>query len=171
MEIYLLRHGAAESAVPGTPDSARPLAEHGRQDLRAVLRLARAGGARPSLILSSPYLRALESAGIARETLGCSCAILQAEAFTPNSSPYDAWDEIRARKTEASVLIAAHQPLIGSLAAFLLGSNALDVAVPAAALIRVDCERFGAHPKGVLMWMLTPELARDGAGTPGAAAR
>jgi phosphohistidine phosphatase SixA len=38
MQIYLLRHGIAEDAKPGHPDSERPLTDEGRDKLRRVLK-------------------------------------------------------------------------------------------------------------------------------------
>jgi phosphohistidine phosphatase len=50
---------------------------------------------------------------------------------------------------------------MSSLAAFLLGVPALQVDMKKAALIRVDCDRFGPQPKAVLKWMLTPATAGE----------
>ena len=48
---------------------------------------------------------------------------------------------------------------MSSLAAFLLACPALSVDMKKAALVRVDCDRLGPEPRGVLKWMLTPALA------------
>ncbi len=45
---------------------------------------------------------------------------------------------------------------MSTLAAFLLASPALSVDMKKAALVRIDCDRLGPEPKGVLKWMLTP---------------
>jgi len=161
MEIYLLRHGIAETARPGQPDAERALTGEGREKLRRVLQRARGAGAKPSAILSSPYRRAMETAAVAREALGCGGEIERAEALVPDASPFDAWEEIRSHKSENSILLASHEPLMSSLAAFLLGSPALQVDMKKAALVRVDCDRFGPQPKGVLKWMITPATAGD----------
>jgi hypothetical protein len=50
---------------------------------------------------------------------------------------------------------------MSSLAAFLLGSPALELDMKKAALVRVDCDRLGPQPKGVLKWMLTPATAGE----------
>ena len=63
MEIYLLRHGIAESRAPS--DAERDLTEEGRQKVREVTRMAARAGVSPALVLSSPYRRALETAKIA----------------------------------------------------------------------------------------------------------
>jgi phosphohistidine phosphatase len=156
MRIYLLRHGIADNA---TPDSERALTAEGREKLRRVLARARAADAVPSLILSSPYRRALETAEIAAEVLGYQGKVVKTPALVPDSSPFDTWEEIRKRPDEPAILLASHEPLMSSLAAFLLASPALLVDMKKAALVRVDCERTGPEPKGVLKWMLTPATA------------
>jgi phosphohistidine phosphatase len=158
MQIYLLRHGIAENARPGQPDSERALTDEGREKLRRVLKRAQAA---PDAILSSPYKRALETAAVAAEALGYKNEIERTRALVPEASPYDAWEEIRGRRADASILLASHEPLMSSLAAFLLGCPALQVDMKKAALLRIDCDRMGTQPRGVLKWMLTPATAGE----------
>jgi phosphohistidine phosphatase len=153
MEIYLLRHGIAED---GYPDAARVLTAEGKEKLRRVLKRA---AVKPSLIISSPYRRAVETAGIAAEVLGYESEIERAQALTPDGSPAAVWEEIRAHKNEGAILLASHEPLMSATAAFLLGAPGLHVDMKKAALVRVDVDRFGPQPLGVLKWMLTPAVA------------
>jgi phosphohistidine phosphatase len=161
MEIYLLRHGIAEDAAPGMPDADRALTSAGRQKLRRVLTRARAAKVEPDVILSSPYRRALETAAVAVETLGYSGKVVQTGALTPDANPHETWEEIRAHKTETSLLLASHEPLMSSLLAFLLNTPALLVDFKKAALARVDCDRFGPEPHATLKWLLTPAAAGE----------
>ncbi len=144
MQIYLLRHGIAEDAKPGQPDSERALTGDGRD-----------------MILSSPYRRAVETAAVAAEVLGYKGEIVRTRALVPEASPFDTWDEIRQRKDERAILLASHEPLMSSMAAFLLDSPALRVEMKKAALMRIDCERFGPKAAGVLKWMLTPGVCLE----------
>jgi phosphohistidine phosphatase len=161
MQIYLLRHGIAEDAGPGRPDSERALTSEGRDKLRRVLKRARLAQAEPSVILSSPYRRALETADVAADVLGYKGKVVRTRALVPEASPSEAWDEIRSRHGEASILLASHEPLMSSMVAFLLNSPALHVDMKKAALVRVDCEIFGPEPRAMLKWMMTPSLAGD----------
>jgi phosphohistidine phosphatase len=161
MQIYLLRHGIAEDAKPGHPDAERALTNEGRDKLRRVLKRARTADLSPSLILSSPYRRALETAAAAAEVLAYKGEIVRTRTLLPESSPFDAWEEIRTHKDERAVLLASHEPLMSSMAAFLLDSPALTVDMKKAALVRIDCERFGPKAAGVLKWMLTPGLCLE----------
>jgi phosphohistidine phosphatase len=155
VQIYLLRHGIAEDGKPGRPDAERALTAEGREKLGRVLARARKSDCSPSLILASPFRRAVETAALAAEVLQCR-HVIQTRALIPDASPGEGWDEIRLHKSEAAVLLASHEPLMSSFAAFLLRSPALQVDMKKAALVRVDCDSFGGEPHGVLKWMLTP---------------
>jgi len=158
MEIYLLRHGIAEDGHAGQPDAERKLTDEGRDKLRRVLKRARSADVSPSLILSSPYRRAVETAEIAAEVLEYKGKLPETRALIPNASPAEAWDEIRARPDERAILLASHEPLTSALAAFLLNCPALQVDMKKAALVRIDCDKLARDPRGVLKWMLTPAL-------------
>lgn len=159
MEIYVLRHGIAENGRPGHPDSERALTAEGKDKLRKVMKRAKAAGVEPELILSSPYKRAIETAEIAAEVLGYAGKIVRTPGLIPDASPAEIWDEIRSRRNEPSILLSSHEPLTGSLVAFLLNSAALQVDMKKAALARIDCDSFGAAPSGVLKWLLTPGIS------------
>jgi phosphohistidine phosphatase len=157
MELYLLRHGIAEDNA--ATDADRQLTEEGRQKLRRVLKRAAAAGVQPSLILSSPYKRAVETAEIAATELDYKGKILRVGSLTPDSSPPSVWSEIRGHRDESAILLAGHEPLFSATVAFLLGSTQEMIAFRKAALVRIDVHGFGASPQGVLQWMLTPKLA------------
>jgi phosphohistidine phosphatase len=156
MQIYLLRHGIAEEPESGRSDSDRALTAEGRDKLRRVLKRARSADLSPSLILSSPYKRALETAAIAADVLAYEGEIMRTRALVPEANPADVWEEIRHRPNERAVLLASHQPLMSALGAFLLSSPALVIDMKKGALVRIDCQRFGPQPSGILKWMLTP---------------
>jgi phosphohistidine phosphatase len=158
MQIYLLRHGIAENGKPGQPDSERRLTEEGENRLRDVLRTARDAGVTATLILSSPYRRAVETAAIAAQALGYKEEILRTRVLEPNSAPQDVWEEVGVHKGEERLFLVGHQPLFSSLTAYLLGAPGLAVDFQTGALLRIDLDQFGAHPRGVLKWMLVPEL-------------
>ncbi len=158
MEIYLLRHGIAEEPRAGIKDPERALVPEGKKRLKEVLQVARASGVKPDLILTSPYRRALETARIAADILQYQDDLITCPSLTPMASPGEAWAEIRVHKEASSVLLASHEPLTGLLIGFLLGVPSLNVDVKKGSLTRIDVDSFGAQPRGVLKWMLTPKL-------------
>ena len=158
MEIYLLRHGIAEDRSSTGRDADRRLTDEGRAKLRRVLERAHLAGVRPSLILSSPYRRALETAEIAAHELGYEGKIVRIPALTPDSSPQDVWDAIREHRDESAVLLAGHEPLFSAIVAFFLGSAREMVHFRKGALMRIDVAAFGPTPAGVLEWLLTAKM-------------
>jgi len=158
MKIYILRHGIAEDAQASQPDSERALTPEGKKKLRSVLRAAGAAGVSPSLILTSPYRRAVQTAEIAAEVLKYQGKLLETKTIEPSSQPRVVWDEIRVHKDETEILLCGHEPLFSSLTAYLLGSPGLQIDYKKGALVCVEIDHFPAEPHGVLKWMLTPKL-------------
>ena len=66
MDIYLIPHRIAyEPGEPGyEDDTQRPLTDKGRDKMRKVARVLKRLNLKPNVILSSPYLRARETAEI-----------------------------------------------------------------------------------------------------------
>ena len=159
MKIYILRHGIAEEAQGNQADSERALTPEGKKKLRIVLRTADASGVAPSLILTSPYRRAVQTAQIAAEVLKYKGELLETKTLEPGSHPRVVWDEIRVHKAEEEILLSGHEPLFSSLTAYLLGSPGLQIDYKKGALVCVEIDHFPAEPHGVLKWMLTPKLA------------
>lgn len=86
VELYLLRHAIAEDHSATGRDQDRRLTEEGREKLRRVLKRAASANVEPSLIISSPYKRALETAEIAASELHYKGEILRVGSLTPDSS-------------------------------------------------------------------------------------
>jgi phosphohistidine phosphatase len=159
MEIYLLRHGIAEDRAASGRDADRRLTEEGRAKLHSVLERAHSAGVIPSLILSSPLRRAIETAEIAARELGYEGKIVRAAALEPDSSPNKVWGEIRKHRDETAILVAGHEPLFSATVAWMLGSTRAMVHFRKGALVRLDVESLGTTPAAVLEWMLIPKLA------------
>ncbi len=158
MELYLLRHGIAEESSASGRDPDRALTSEGKRKLREILKVAAQADLKPTLILTSPYKRAVETAVIAAKSLDYKTAILESSSFIPNAHPNELWEEVRMHKSEARLLIVSHEPLLSSAAAFILNSNSLRVDFKKGAILRIDLEGFSAQPNGTLKWFLTPRL-------------
>src|SRR5207237_5611733 len=153
----LLRHGTAEDVRPGVSDAERKLTEGGRDEIRRALACVRKAKVAPSLILSSPYVRAIETAEIAAASVGYQGTIVRTEALVPSGSPECVWDELGGRRNETEILMAGHEPLMSQLAAYLLNSPALQVNMRKATILCIDLERVTGNPRGILKWMLPPD--------------
>lgn len=159
LELYLLRHGIAEDRSPSGRDADRALTDRGKEKLEKVLKRAHKSGARPTLIISSPYTRAMETAAIAAGVLEYHSEIVRSDRLLPSSSPPDLWSEVRAHRDEPSILLAGHEPLFSSALAWMIGSTRAMVDFRKGGLARIDFATVGADPRGVLQWMLTAKVS------------
>jgi phosphohistidine phosphatase len=159
MELYLLRHGVAEDGNAHLPDADRALTNDGRRKLRQVLEAAAAAGLEPSLILTSPLKRAVQTAEVAQDVLKYKKQLLRIKALAPGATAEQVWEEIRGHRDEPSLLLVGHNPLFSELSGYLLGSNGIQVDFKKGAILRIDLEHFPPTPKGVLRWYLTAKLA------------
>jgi phosphohistidine phosphatase len=158
-QIYLLRHGIAEDRSPSGQDADRRLTGDGREKLRRVLERARDAKVTPSLILTSPLVRARETAEIAARVLGYEGEVAVTAALAPDSTPRAVWQEITRRPGESAILLAGHEPLYSAVTAYLLNAPSLQIDFKKAGLVRIDMDRLSGEPWGVLQWVLTPRLA------------
>ena len=156
MIVYFLRHGIAERQSPGG-DRARRLTEEGKDELGRVLVFAKKAQVKPDLVLSSPYVRAAETAQLAMEVLELEGSHFLADALVPESSSIHLWNEVRTQGTD-SMLVVSHEPLLSSTVAWVLGTSRAMVHFPPAGLVAIEFGSRGADAAGVLRWMITPEL-------------
>jgi phosphohistidine phosphatase len=159
MQVYLLRHGLAEEVRVGLSDADRALTPEGRQKLREVLRAALSADVEPTLVMTSPLKRAVQTAEVARDIFKYRKEILRTKALLPGAGAEQVWDEIRVHRDEAQLLLVGHDPLFTQLGAYLLGTPNLKIDFKKGALLRADFENYPAHPHGILRWYITAKLA------------
>ena len=159
MDLFLLRHGIAEDPKAGQSDALRALTAEGRTRLKQVLETAHRAKVEPTLIISSPLKRAVETAEIASKILGYEGTMLKSDALQPDSDPEDVWQEIRDHRAEPAILLAGHQPLFSQLTAYMLGAPSARVDFKKGGLLQLTVDSFPAHPRAMLGWYLVPKLA------------
>ena len=119
--LAILRHGEAEPPA-ARGDAARPLSPAGRRAVGALAAGLAREGWRPDRILSSPMLRARQTAEIVRGAAPRAPAIEPLDELLPESEPADVVAALDAHDVAAGVvLLVTHQPLAGRLAAHLSG--------------------------------------------------
>lgn len=158
MELYLFRHGIAEEGAPGKPDSARALTPEGMEKIATVVKIAERSGLEPSLILTSPYVRARQTAQIAADELAYRGPVLSIESLVPHGTPEAVWRDVRDHAHESAILLSGHEPLLSHLVAWLLNAPSLRVEIKKAALVRIDLDSLRPQPHGTLRWMALPKM-------------
>jgi phosphohistidine phosphatase SixA len=153
MQIYLLRHGQAGPAGAGLPDSERRLTAAGEQQIQSVAHRTLTGVGGLS-VLSSPYLRALQSARLATEAAGLATEIITTSALTPDSTPSETWADVRTHRLPGPVLLVGHEPLFSALLAYLLGAPDITIEFGTGTMACIELYETGPRPRGALKWMI-----------------
>jgi phosphohistidine phosphatase len=114
VRLYLVRHAEAES---GEPDELRTLSAHGREQAREVGERLAADGVRPDAVLSSPLMRARETAEAIAKATGATAE--PDERLAPGATAEDVRSSVAGRGE--TVVIVGHQPDCGQIAASISG--------------------------------------------------
>jgi phosphohistidine phosphatase len=161
MKVILFRHGPAgkRDAKRWPDDAQRPLTERG--SLRT--RLAAEGLARiePDLdrILSSPLLRATQTASVLSEAYANGVKVEETESLAPSHSMRPLLARLVELRDAEVVALVGHEPELGKLAGALTGApGPLPLKKAGACAIRLDG---GPKPgAGRLEWFLPPRVLR-----------
>lgn len=161
MELYLLRHGiAVESGTAGfEDDAARPLTGKGRRQLRKIAGAIRKLEPKFDLILSSPLLRARQTAEIVAGELKLKKRLKLSNALAPGSTATILIRQLsREKPAPEKVLLVGHEPDLGRLVSlFASGSRDLQVDFKKAGLCKLEAEKLRIGKCATLAWLLTPK--------------
>ncbi len=150
--LWMLRHGEAERETRHDPD--RVLTEPGRAAAAAAGAVLATLAPRPLRLLCSPYARAQQTAAAALQSLP-GLRIETVDWLTPDTPPLTTLKHLTAIHDE-SVLLVAHQPLLGDLLGLLVeGDTYTALSLPTAALAGVELP-ITAVGYGALRYLLTP---------------
>ena len=114
MRLYLVRHA---EAAQGEPDDLRPLTAAGRAAARALGNRLAAEGVRADAVLTSPLLRARETASELGRALGCEAE--PDERLAPGATAAAVRQAVSGRGE--TVVVVGHQPDCGEIAAEIGG--------------------------------------------------
>jgi len=161
MIVYLVRHGIAmDREDPDCPpDADRPLTKKGVAKARMVLGGLVELGVKPDLILSSPLLRARQTAEIAASCLHYpKDNIRRTEALLPEAEPSALVKEL-ARLAPEEVLCAGHAPQMDEFIAHATGSRRSFTSLKKAGVACLEFESL-VPGAGILTALYPPRLFR-----------
>lgn len=162
MDCLLMRHGiAVERDEWEGADTDRPLTERGAKRVGQVAAGLNRLGAQPTHVLSSPLIRAIETAKIVHRLLSVRSAVQIVGELSPDAPPDQFLSIFHDLQPEACVLCIGHEPQLGMAASFMLSGRAtasFPMKKAGACLIEVTMP---VKPgRGVLRWWLTPSQLR-----------
>jgi phosphohistidine phosphatase len=153
MQVLLIRHGIALDGAPGLSDEDRFLTAEGRKKTRRVGELLRKQVGRLDRILTSPLVRAVQTAEIVARELGCE-DVRVSLSLSPGS-PLSRVDAALLDAADAGrVALVGHEPAMSAIAAHLLGLNRFPRAFKKAGVCAVTLDAAGA--KGTFDWFIAP---------------
>lgn len=164
MKLYLFRHGpAAERDPEKWPDDAdRPLTENGvERTIKAARGLAwLATDVRR--VITSPLVRARQTADIVRSTLEVEPAVEVLEALAPGGDHALVLRRFERMRSAGAVILVGHEPDLGCLASRLIGvaRAAPHIVLKKAGACAIDFEGAVREGQGRLESCLTPRVLR-----------
>lgn len=161
MRLYLVRHGIAVEGLRGgiTKDSERPLTDEGRDEMKQVAKALKKIGVKPDLILSSPLVRARQTAEYISEALDQEIKIT--DALAPAVNFTQLFRVIGRHETAKEVFLVGHEPDMGMLVGNLLYAGpGFEMPFKKAGVCRIDVTGMPPDGLGVLKWYLTPKIVK-----------
>jgi phosphohistidine phosphatase len=117
-------------------------------------------GIKPDLILTSPLVRACQTAEILADVFGSGNPLQITDALAPGGTASDLYKVLREPRAVDSVFLVGHEPDMGRLAATLLWAGPeLDIPFKKTGICRIDITSVPPTAPGTLKWFITPKLA------------
>ncbi len=160
-ELYLIRHGLAEERGDAWPDDAkRPLTDEGMSRLRKQVRGLARLGVSVDLILTSPLVRARQTAEIVAGGLHPQPHVTTLDSLTPEGSCADVIADLGKHARRSRLALVGHEPGIGELAARLIGSRHR-LPFKKGAICCIEIDSLPPAGPGDLCWFLPPRILRS----------
>jgi phosphohistidine phosphatase len=161
MKLYIMRHAEAEDQGETGGDEARPLTMRGRERTRDAAAGLRALGLRFDAILTSPLVRAGQTAELVAAEFTNNPPPQVLPALAPSVSPREALASLVPFARQDEVLVVGHEPQLGRLVALLLTSEGTAaIKLNKGACVALEVPKACEPGAGELRWMLTQRQLR-----------
>ncbi len=159
IELHFLRHADAGDPMAWTGDDAeRPLSDKGRKQADRLGRFLAGLGFAPDTIITSPKVRAAQTAEIVGGHL--EVAIVVDDRLAGGLDPGTLDGILGDAGDPARPVVVGHDPDFSDLVAELSGASSL--LLRKGALARIDIERPLRPGTGTLRWLVPPDLLKPG---------
>ena len=160
MELYFLRHAiAAPHGAKGfARDADRPLTEEGEEKMRRIAKGMLSLDLTFDLILSSPFVRARQTAEIAARTFSLEKKLKFSDHLAVGGNMKELIDELKRDygKLE-SIMLVGHEPSMSRTISFLIsGDPDISITMKKAGLCKLTIEALRYGRCATLEWLLTP---------------
>ncbi len=155
MRVYVMRHADAEPAAGYATDADRPLTAKGKRQADSVGRALAKLGTAPTVIISSPFLRACQTAEVLARAARWKANIEESNSLLPGAEAQRTFKMLASRGGR-EIAVVGHAPQMEELISLMLVGKTQDIVEMKKA--SVACVEFGGRPaagKGTLCWHLT----------------
>ncbi|HTT33212.1 MAG TPA: phosphohistidine phosphatase SixA [Methylomirabilota bacterium] len=162
MQLFIVRHGiAVDREDPKCPpDPERYLTEEGIEKTKQVAKGVAALGISADLMLTSPYVRAEQTAEVFASALGyAKQRIRRTDLLLPGAEPSLLFRELSKEKQASAVFLFGHAPQLDDVIATALGSKKHLTALKKAGVAFLELKRL-SPPIGEIVWLAIPKLLR-----------
>jgi len=161
MMLHVIRHGVAEEVGPDGDDRSRRLTPGGRRKMRRVAAGMRTLGLHFDIILTSPFVRAAQTAAIVAEVLG-GPEPRELPALAQGVPPVETARALAAFARQEQVAIVGHEPGLGELVSLLLTGSpeGLRLVFKKGGVVTLEVQDPGRRTGATLRWMMTPRQLR-----------
>ena len=156
--LFVVRHAIAEERGPEFPDDTqRPLTEDGISRFRKAVAGLVDLGVEIDLILTSPLVRARQTAELLSKGLAGHPPIIETGALSPGATHKALVTELGRHARRSAIALVGHEPHLGETASRLLGCpGRLDFRK--GGVCRIDVDRFPPSAPGRLQWFAPPKI-------------
>ena len=128
--------------------------------MRAVAEGLAAIGVSPDMVITSPLVRAEQTADILAKGLGGDAKVVTAPALAPGGSPAAVAEAVATLAKGRTIAIVGHEPGLGEFAAWMIGARQ-PLPFKKGGVCRIDVVEWPATAKsGMLVWFATPKMLR-----------
>lgn len=159
-----MRHGAAEGSESGKPDTERHLTPEGINAIRNSLPGIQKLVGSLDFIITSPLLRAVDTANIVAEHFDCTGFLVESSNLSTPEKESAVTNELNKLIGKENILLVGHMPYLGGLCRYLVKGLEEEPDLKKGSLVRIYIKGFPGPGEGVLRWIMTfEELKNTGA--------
>lgn len=155
MKLYFLRHGRADRSAWSGADYERPLTGEGKERMAFEAETIAQLDLGPDHILTSPLVRAYQTAEIVAERLNMLDLLVIDDRLEPGFGPHDLAEILEERQSADELMLVGHEPDFSETISYLIGGG--NIVCKKGSLARVDLVDAGPLA-GELVWLLPPKV-------------
>jgi phosphohistidine phosphatase len=160
MDLFALRHGEAGNRQKLIViDTKRTLTAAGRKEIEEVAKGLSKIKVKPERIITSPLVRARETAEIVAKVQS-SDNLEEWDELKPEGNRQQFYTKLSKLKSDLSVMIVGHEPYLSTMICEVIGAPGGRLVLKKGGVARVRVDTLTPKVAGELRWVLSPGLLK-----------